>query len=240
MAKKALPPPSTETRALLRKEFGNKHLVAFSRGKDALGTVIAMREEGFELGLYHLEGVPGLRIVSESLAYYERVFDTKILRLPHPGLYRQLHHMVYRPPHQFRIVEQSAAFQGEWEYEDVGAAARQHYGFPESAFVCTGIRAKDNLQRRTAIIVHGPIVTSRRTCHAIWDWGSVELEAALRKHSVALPDDYRLFGRTFDGISARYTMKLRDMGYRDDYDRIMELFPLAEADVYRYEKGWMG
>jgi hypothetical protein len=62
-----------------------------------------------------------------------------------------------------------------------------------------------------------------------------DLIALLEQHRIKLPVDYELFGRSFDGTDHRFLTPLKK--HRPaDYQRILEWFPLAFLDGWRYEK----
>ena len=57
----------------------------------------------------------------------------------------------------------------------------------------------------------------------------------IRAAGLKLSPEYRLFGRSFDGLDYRFLRPIRDH-YPADYDRIREFFPLVEAELHRYER----
>lgn len=97
-------PSSEQIRADLADE-GNPVLLGFSRGKDSLAAWLALREAGVRVVPYHLYLVPGLTFVADSLAFYEDFFDTKIINLLHPSLYRWLNSFLFQPPERCGIIE---------------------------------------------------------------------------------------------------------------------------------------
>lgn len=62
----------------------NKTLLAFSGGKDAVATYLAIKDYFDEVVPYYLYLVPDLAFVDEQLDMYERQFGFKITKLPHP------------------------------------------------------------------------------------------------------------------------------------------------------------
>ena len=50
-----------------------------------------------------------------------------------------------------------------------------------------------------------------------------------------LPVDYHMFGRTFDGIDYRFLAPLKK-NRPADYQKVLDWFPLAEMEVWRYER----
>jgi tRNA(Ile)-lysidine synthase TilS/MesJ len=63
-----------------KRRYGDKTLLAFSRGKDSIAVALALRDK-IEVVPFHYDDLPGLEFVEESLAYYEKhLFGRHILR----------------------------------------------------------------------------------------------------------------------------------------------------------------
>src|SRR5688500_4971874 len=73
-------------------------LLAFSTGKDSIGAYIQLRRHFTDIIPFYLYLVPDLEFVEESLTYYESIMGRRILRLPHPSLYRWLNNLVFQAP----------------------------------------------------------------------------------------------------------------------------------------------
>src|SRR5688572_24914779 len=71
-------------------------LLAFSTGKDSIGAYIKLRRHFSDIIPFYLYLVPGLSFVEESLQYYESIMGRRIIRLPHPSLYRWLNALVFQ------------------------------------------------------------------------------------------------------------------------------------------------
>lgn len=220
-----------ETIARVREQQAET-LLAFSTGKDAIAAWLAIRDSFEAVHPYYLYLIPGLEFVEESLAYYEQFFGAKIARLPHPSLHRWLNEFVFTPPERCLVIEQANL--PNHSYTDIQGAMCQMFGLPENTLVADGVRAADSPMRRVAINTHGPITWSQKKYHPVWDWKKADLIACFRKHGVKLPEDYRLFGRTFDGLDLRFLLPLKK--HRPaDYRRVLEWFPLADLEVFRWE-----
>ena len=89
--------------------------------------------------------------------------------------------------------------------------------------------------RRLAISKHGPITQKKLKFHAVWDYSVEEVRRVISESGIALPVDYKLFGRTFDGLDYRFLGPIIE-NFPDDYQRIKAFFPLVEAEIFRYEK----
>lgn len=209
-----------------------KSLLAFSCGKDAVATWLAIREYFDEIVPYYLYLVPDLEFVNESIDYYERFFGTKIVQLPHPSLYRMLNNFVYQPPERCLIIEQANL--PEFEYVDIQMAMCDMYDLDSKTLVADGVRAADSPMRRVAINTHGSINENLLKYHPIWDWKKADLVECFKKHNVKLAIDYKIFGRSFDGIDLRFLLPIREH-FPKDYQKILEWFPLADLEIFRWE-----
>ncbi|MCI6937495.1 MAG: hypothetical protein MR762_12800 [Clostridiales bacterium] len=209
-------------------------ILAFSTGKDSIAAWLQMRKYFKRIVPYYCYSVPGLEFVEKSLAYYEDFFETHIYRLPHRSLYRWLRGMVFQsPPHVTKV--EALDLPGE-EYDDamIGELVRELGHLPDGAYVGTGVRMADSPMRRVGLMTHGCINHSQKRFYPVYDWKKADLLAAIDESGVKLPPDYRLFGRTFDGIDYRFLKPIKEH-YPKDYEKILEWFPLAELEIMRRE-----
>ena len=208
-------------------------LMSFSCGKDSIAAWLACREYGNfkRIVPFYLYSIPGLRLIEESLTYYEDFFQVKIHRLPQPAMYTQLRSCVFQPPERVRIIQQLdlPEFSRE-ELEDDFRAVHK----ASKAFSAIGVRAVDTLNRRTALMRFGPITHSKRKFYPIWDMKKIEMEQLLESSGCQLPPDYAMFGRSFDGINYSFIEPIRRL-YPDDYERIKFWYPMVEAEFKRRE-----
>lgn len=220
-----------ETVAEVRKRQ-SETLLAFSTGKDAVAAWLAIREHFDRVHPYYLYLVPGLEFVEESLGYYEQFFGEKIARLPHPSLHRWLNNFTFQPPERCAVIEQADL--PEFDYTDSCRALIRSKGLQKDMLAADGVRAADSQLRRVAILTHGPISKRQGKYHPVWDWKKQDLIDCFRRHAVRLPEDYKLFGRSFDGLDLRFLLPLKK--HRPaDYRRVLDWFPMAELEVFRWE-----
>lgn len=222
-------------RQLADEQGGRAFLLSFSRGKDSIAAAIALQDAGFPVVPFYCERIPGLSFVDESLDYYERELfgGLKIVKAMHPATARQLKAGTFHPPH-FLPVDDAMGL-AEFEYADVQAVAGFNAGLPEKTFTATGLRAADSVLRRTNFAKSGPTNRTKRTFGPIWDWNLDRVMDVITGRGVKLPADYRLFGRTFDGLMGEFLAPLK-WHLPADYAKVLELFPLADVEVWRYEK----
>lgn len=206
-------------------------ILAFSTGKDSLACWLTIREH-FNVIPHYQYSIPGLEFVDEALDYYERFFSTKIIRLPHPRLHRLLNNLVFQTPERMLVIDQAGL--PNHDYADIRQVLIEDNKLDPGTFVADGVRAADSPLRRIALSKYGPITWESRRFHPIWDMKKAQVLELFRKSGVKLTTDYKLFGRTFDGLDARFLVPLKQHRPRD-YQRVLDWFPLAELEVYRWE-----
>lgn len=221
-----------------------KMILGFSRGKDAIAAAIeCMKHCEAVIPVYYETGCPGLEFVRRSLRYYEKhLFKRRIHVVPHPNMLRILKNAVFQDWDGFYIIDMLGIDKPngdrvwpKWTHEDVRRWVCKVEKLPMTTFSATGVRAADSVTRRTAIARNGPITTSKHTAHVIWDWNKERMLKEIGDARIKLPFDYAIWGRTFDGIDARFMIPLRDR-FPQDYERLKAWFPLLEADCIRYER----
>lgn len=210
-------------------------LLSFSGGKDAWATWLSIREHFApdKITPFYYYLVPGLEFINDYLDYAETVIGTHITRLPSPRFYEMLNNYVYQPPDRWPTIQLLGLPKYTWD--DVHRACETSRGLPENCWCAMGLRSADSIQRATALRTHGVVNDKRRTFYPVWDWKIDQVYTSLRGENIKLPVDYKLFGRTFDGIYLLYLYNIKKH-YPRDYATILEWFPLADMEIWRYEK----
>lgn len=211
---------------------GRRVLLSFSCGKDSLASWLALLERGFEVVPYYLHLVPGLEFVEHSLRFYEKFFATRIYRCLHPNFYRRLHNDWYQPPGRVGVVENMRL--PLFDYDDVADGVRETAGMPD-AWQAVATRKSESIMRRHRMKADG-LNRSRKTFTPIMDWRKDDVYRIMVRHKCPLPIDYQLFGRSFDGLYARYLAPIKERFPRD-YRTILFYFPMADVELARYQMG---
>lgn len=218
----------------IREICGPRVLLGFSRGKDAIGAALPLMQHFDDVVPIYMSLIPGLEFVQESIDYFERkLFKRKVYVVPHPNLFRMLQHWTFQDYEGFHIVNKLPF--PRWTYEDVRQHVIEQEGLPKNTYIATGVRTADSVTRLTALRRNGPITSSKHTFHAIYDWKKDQLLGEITKAGIRLPVDYSIWGRTLDGIDARFMLPLRHH-LPEDYERACTWFPLIPADIERYER----
>jgi hypothetical protein len=220
------------------EEIAKKHprvLLAFSGGKDAVACWLAMREHFEEIVPVYYYLVPDLGFVEAGLKYFEGWFGVPIVRVPHPALHRLLSNFVFQPPERSRCEVLDAAGLPKLDYDLLRRAVGQdRLDGDYDAWIAVGTRACDSPQRRMAFNKWGPVREKIKSFYPVWDWNKAKVIDTIREAGVKLPAEYRVFGRSFDGIDFRFLHGIKQH-WPEDYQKILEWFPLAELELKRHE-----
>jgi hypothetical protein len=68
----------------------------------------------------------------------------------------------------------------------------------------------------------------------VYDWNMEKLTSEIKKEGVKLPIDYKIWGKSFDGLDYRFIKPLKD-NFPNDYEKLKILFPLIDVEIKRYE-----
>lgn len=207
-------------------------ILAFSTGKDSIAAWLQLRKYFKTIVPYYCYTVPGLSFVEDSLNYYEEFFRTRIYRIEHRSFYRMLNALVFQSPQHFARLKEMDLPGDEYDDALIGELIREAGQLPAAAYVATGVRMADSPMRRIGLKTHGAINHNQKRFYPVYDWKKADLLAAIDDAGVKLPIDYKLFGRTFDGLDYRFLKPIKEH-FPDDYAKIIEWFPLAELELYR-------
>lgn len=194
--------------------------LAMSRGKDALAAWVHLRAHGVDVDPVHFNLVPGLEFIEADLVRLEAHFGCHITRLVHPSLPRMLRQGVFQPPARAALMaaslsEPDPTYGQSWDALDAERGPRP---------VAHGVRAADSQIRRLGVIRRGPVDGKGHA--VVWDWRKPWWVETLRVEGLDLPVDYQWFGRSYDGVDARFLAPLREHAPAD-YRRVLDWFPLA-------------
>jgi hypothetical protein len=226
------------------KAHGERSIIAFSRGKDSLAMALALRGH-VDVVPVHYYLIPNLPMAEESLDYFERkLFHRRILRYPDQRLYELLYQGAFLPMRNLAILEATPLRNPMHETGGLLAWRNRvrnwiidQEGMDRRALIGVGVTARDSPVRWMSFQKHGAIRPGSGAFYPIWEYTRDMLLDAIRRSGLKLPIDYRLFGKSFDGLSAEYLVPIK----RDrpqDWKVILEWFPLADQVIWHHERGW--
>ena len=192
-------------------------------GKDSLAVLELVRPRFKRVSGFFQYLVPGLSFQDRWLDAVERRYGIGIVRLPHFQLSDLLRSASFRP--HTRVSVQCPKI----SIGDVLSEVRTKTGI---AWVATGEKKCDSLQRRGMLSRNGGIDLKNCRCFPLADWTNAGVFNFLRRAGVPLPPDYQMIGRSFDRLSGKQLIAIRDR-YPNDYRKIIEVFPFAECAIVR-------
>lgn len=206
-------------------------LLRFSCGKDAIGAFVQMRRYFHTIiPIYHYLH-PDLSFINDSLAYYEDVFETKIIRVPNSLLYKKLNAGLFQTRESWNAIKKEQL--PNFDNDDVNDFIKDDFNLPHSIKTGIGVRAADSITRRFSIKKYGPVNEKRKTFYPVFDWDIARLKQEIKDAGVKLPVDYKIWGKSFDGLDYRFIKPLKD-NFPNDYEKLKELFPLIDVELKRY------
>jgi 3'-phosphoadenosine 5'-phosphosulfate sulfotransferase (PAPS reductase)/FAD synthetase len=211
-----------------------KHVtLGFSTGKDSVCTALILKELGVKFTPFFFYHIPDLEFVERNVAMYEKIFDTQIIRMPHPMLYDYLRHQDFQAPKATYYLDEMDF--PKLTFEKLIDAHLESIGDPGGHYDAVGMRASESLNRRLVFKKQGFINHEHKKVYPICDWNAKDVLAYLKSKGVPLTEDYRIWNRSFDGLKYQFLFGVKQ-NYPKDWQTIKEYFPLIDLELFRYEK----
>jgi len=227
-------PPDASSRlcAEISRISGGVCFLGFSRGKDSIAAWLRLKQFFHTIIPFHCASVPGLAFVDDSLVYYERVFETTILRFMDGACLDGVGNLFWQPPGSEEAVNALELWQ--FDKHDIIDYLRREMNLPE-AWCAFGINMTDSLDRRIWVEKAGGRNDNYKTFYPCYDWKKVQIVQVIKEAGIMLPKDYTAANRTFAGLPAyRHLAHMREWA-PDDYERLKLLYPMVEAELARQE-----
>jgi hypothetical protein len=128
-----------------------------------------LKREGYDRHPFVYISIPGLSLIEESLAYYERVLfeGRRIKRVFGIGMMEVIKAGHYLTPQRLPVAD---AVEVPFDEIDIQLAVVDEAGLPPDTMCATALRANDNIMRRRIITVNGPVAVQKNQFYATWDW----------------------------------------------------------------------
>ncbi len=210
-------------------------LLGFSRGKDSIASWIQLKKHFKTIIPYYLKIIPDeMSFETESLAYYEEIFKTKIVRLVSPSFYRMISQQILQIPENLPIIDSYGKIK-KITYQDIQSFVKQKNNLSGSILTAIGVTENDSYTRRMHIRKNGPVNHNKGEFYPIYDFTKTEILQLIDHSRIKLPKDYNLWGKTFDGLDYRFTKPLKK-AFPEDYEKLKLYFPLLDVEMIRYEQ----
>lgn len=194
-------------------------------GKDSLVTLDLCCKHFERVKAFFMYLVPDLAFQERYLDYLERRYQIQIVRLPHWMLGTMFGETV------FRFDSDQSLNAPRLKITDIENTLRARL---EVDWFAYGIKATDSLERRGMLSEGGSVNEKTKRVYPVAWFNDKAIYLYLKMQRIPLPPDYRMFGRSFSALNATQLIPIRDQ-YPDDYRKILEVFPFAEAEVKRVE-----
>ena len=223
-----------DTQLVMRgaRERSAKTLLAFSGGKDSLVCLALCLRTFEETKPFFMYFIPGLTVVDEMIAKWEKILGVKIDQVPHWKVSRKLKDYIYRVP-PIKLMEDGYIavdpHAGDdidaWSLDEIYSLQVDKTGIP---IIVTGAKKSDSMWRRRQMGTWG---NQDRMIYPLRNWNKFDVLQFLKTNRLPLPESS---GRNANGIdlATPIVLWLYDQ-HREDYNKIAEVFPLVEAVVWR-------
>jgi phosphoadenosine phosphosulfate reductase len=207
---------------------GGAVLVALSGGKDSLVTLELCASRFSHVEAFYMYHVQGLACAERSVDSAARRAGVRVHKVPHPELSTLIKHSVLRPH------SDEAAKVVRIKQADVERMLTAKTGITWFAY---GERASDSFARRLYTRKDDGVRADWRRVYPIWDWLHAEVISYLKQKHIALPER---FGASDKRAMSGFGLFPRPLAWMkraapDDYQKVLAVFPYAEAMVLRYE-----
>jgi len=221
-------PPADASQLLYEaRKLAPRVLVGLSGGKDSLVTLdLAVRSFGPDnVVAFSMYLVRGLRCFEGPIERAARIYGVQVEYVPHWMLGTMLKDAVLMPhrgdAHTWR----------DTKLVDIEQLVRQRTGIDWIAY---GHRAAESIERRGMLNRCQGFNADARRVYPVWRWRSADVFSYMSARGIPLPPT---FGKDrLSGVDLRpETLLYIREHFPDDYRKILEVFPFAEAQLRRWE-----
>lgn len=198
-------------------------LVGFSTGKESLVTLDLCCRYFKRVQPYFLYSVPDISFQERTLQWYENKYGFKVIRLPGTNVSEFFHYGAFRrPDYTFPIVSVNDIL---------------HYLRVETDiwWVACGERMDDSIQRRAMIKHSGTIYTQGGRFYPVAAWKKKEIYDYIKFKKLYLGADSKALGHSIRMLHPDGLKFVKD-NYPEDYKKVINLYPFAEASLKREEE----
>lgn len=197
-------------------------IVAFSGGKESI-VVLDMCFRYFDkVTPFFMYICPNLSFQERTIQWYEKKYQTEIIRLPHMDVGEFYRYGSFRRPDPTYPV---VSINDIYQYVRLET---------DTWWIAAGERIDDSIVRRAMIKHSGSIDVKRGRFYPVSGWKKREIQDYIRFHNLYLGQDSRKLGFSFKSLWGKELLMLKNY-FPDDYEKILRLYPFAAAGVKREE-----
>lgn len=197
-------------------------LVGFSGGKESVVVMDLCFRYFKKVQPFFMYICPNLSFQERTIAWYEKKYQTEIIRIPHMDVSEYFHYGSFRP--------------GDESFPIVSINDIYHYLRLQSDiwWIAAGERINDSIVRRAMMKKSGTIDTQRGRIYPVALWRKNEVIDYIKFHNLYLGADSRKLGFSFKSLWGKELSMLKHH-FPEDYEKVLRQYPFAEAGVRRYE-----
>lgn len=205
------------------KKLTQEVLVGFSGGKDSCVTLDLCFRNFKRVQPFFMYQVPGLSFQEKTIRWYENKYDVEIIRVPHFETSDFLRYGLYREPDfTVPIVSTKEAY----DYLRIKTGIY---------YIACGERISDSIVRRAMIKNSGSIDIKRGRLYPIAYWKKSDVIQYCKTKMLYIGQESRKLGFSFRSLDGKSLSMLKEF-YPEDYQKVLHIYPHAEAAVLRSEK----
>jgi hypothetical protein len=208
-----------------------KVTIGFSTGKDSVAGLDMLLKAGIEPIPIYFYCVPGLQFIENNLKLYEDHFGIKIVKMPHPMLLADYLSGFWQPYDKMLAI---GGHLGRFSFAELTDYYLRCKNIRDVKYDCNCMKMSDSLNRRLLLSKKPDIDEEKKIIYLTKYLTNTECFNYIKDNNIPLTDDYKIWGRLWDGLKYDYTMGVKKY-YPEDYALIKEYFPLIDAEVLRYE-----
>lgn len=196
--------------------------VLFSGGKDSVVTLDLCHRFFKKINIVFMYYVNGLSFQNKIIRYYETKYRTECIKVPHFELSNFLRYGVFRPE--------------DFEVPIVGTADVYNYirAITGTYWIAGGERIDDSIVRRAMIKNSSSICEKRGRFYPLAEWSKKDVTDYIRKNGLKVSEESSVLGFSFRSLNGKELVKIKEH-YPDDYAKINDWFPMADAELMRLE-----
>lgn len=197
-------------------------IVGFSGGKDSIVTLDLCFKYFKRVQPFFMYLVPGLEFQEKMLTWYENKYKTEIIRIPHFEVSEFLKYG------SFTVFDDSIDIVGITDtYEYIRQTTGIHW-------IAAGERCADSIVRNAMIKQSGSIDYKRGRFYPIAYWNKKEILEYIKYKKLYLSSEQKKLGFSFRSLDGSELAVIKEH-YPKDYEKILKVYPFAEAGVVRYQ-----
>ena len=197
-------------------------IVGFSGGKESVVVLDLCFRYFKKVQPFFMYICPNLSFQERTLQWYEKKYQTEIIRIPHMDVSEFFHYGSFRPPDEsFPIVSINDIYRYIRLKSDIW-------------WIAAGERIDDSIVRRAMMKKSGSVDEPRGRFYPIAMWKKRQVMEYIKFHNLYLGQDSRKLGFSFCSLWGKELAMLKQH-FPEDYAKGIRQYPFAEAGVLREE-----